>query len=190
MKKIGILGGTFNPIHIGHLALAQTVCDRLELDKVIFVPSHYPPHKSRKPVLAARHRLQMVRLATAGNKKFETSDFEIKQGGKSYSIDTLVHFKGKYPAKTKFYFLIGSDMVAGLKNWRKINKLVKVTSFVVVRRKGFDKIKSPYPLRMISTLDLGLSSSFLRQNLKKGRSVKYLLPQKVYEYIRQHRLYA
>jgi nicotinate-nucleotide adenylyltransferase len=109
VKRIGILGGTFNPIHIGHLAIAEEAREQLGLDKIIFVPCYLPPHKGSQDVLEARHRYSMVRLATKSNSLFTISDFEIKKQGKSYSIDTLKHFHLIYPQGTKFFFSVGSD---------------------------------------------------------------------------------
>lgn len=190
MKHIGILGGTFNPIHIGHLAVAQTVCDRLKLDKVLFIPSFFPPHKSQKQVIAAKHRWNMVRLAIQDNKKFQACDHEIRHRGKSYSILTLQHLHQTYPRNTKFYFIIGSDMLPGLKRWKRIDELLKLVRFVVVSRKGYTKTRVPYPYTVVSSLDLGISSSTLRQNLKKRKMVNYLLPEKVTAYIKKHKLYC
>jgi nicotinate-nucleotide adenylyltransferase len=189
MKQIGILGGTFNPVHIGHLAAAQTVMDALKLDRILFVPSFFPPHKSRRDVIAAKHRLAMVRLAIKDNPGFDASDAEIRRQGKSYSIDTLLELKRLFPGKTKFYFIVGSDMLAGLKNWRRIDALARLVTFAVVDRKGYANIKTPYRIRHVGMLDLGLSSSYIRQQLKSGRSVKYLLPEKVELYIKKKRLY-
>ena len=189
MKRIGILGGTFNPIHIGHLAIAQTVCDRLDLDKVLFVPSYYPPHKGHKNVIATRHRTKMVRLAIDHNPQFGFEDFEIKRPGKSYSIDTLKYLHRIYPAKTKFFFIIGSDMVKDLGKWKRISELLKLVQFVVVSRKGYGKLRTKYKARVVATLDLSVSSSYLRQSLRKNITVRYLLPDNVLQYIKKHRLY-
>ena len=189
MKQIGILGGTFNPIHIGHLAAAQAVRDALKLDEVLFVPSYYPPHKSKSAVIDAKHRMTMVSLAIRDNQKFSLCDLEIRRKGKSYSIDTLLELKKIYPAKTRFYFIIGSDMLKGLSAWRRIDELAKLICFIAVDRKGYRKINTPYRVKGVAMFDLGLSSSYLRQNLKQGKSVRYLLPEKVYRYIKKHRLY-
>jgi len=189
VKRIGILGGTFNPVHIGHLAVAQIVCDALKLDKVLFIPSFYPPHKSREHVLSVRHRAAMVQLAIKDNPKFKLNDFEIKHPRKSYSIHTLQYLHKFYPAGTKFYFIVGSDMLPGLKNWRRIDELSKLTQFIVVSRKGFKPVKTGFKVRTIPTLDLGISSSYLRRCLKEKKTVKYLLPEGVLAYIKKHKLY-
>ena len=189
MKRIGILGGTFNPIHIGHLAIAQTVCDRLNLDKVLFVPSYYPPHKGHKNVIDTRHRTKMVELAIKHNPRFGIEDFEIKRPGKSYSIDTLKYLHRIYPPKTKFFFIIGSDMVKDLGEWKRIDELLELVQFVVVSRKGYGKLRTKYKAKVVATLDLSVSSSYLRQCLRKNITVRYLLPDNVLYYIKKFRLY-
>jgi len=112
VKRIGILGGTFNPVHIGHLAIAQMASDKLRLDKVIFVPCNLPPHKSVKNMPSAHHRYNMVKLAIAGNDQFEISNFEIKKNGKSYSIDTLKYFRRLFGKSAKLFFIVGGDTVS------------------------------------------------------------------------------
>lgn len=190
MKRIGILGGTFNPIHIGHLAIAQVVADKLKLDKVIFVPSNRPPHKPDKNILNAQKRLQMVRLAVRTNSKFGVSDFEVKRPGKSFSIHTVRFLKSRYGKKAKFYFIIGTDVSPTLHTWKKINELTKLVSFVAVSRKGYKKEKSKMPFHRIETDDLGVSSSSLRKRLKAGQSTRYLIPDGVLNFIKKNRLYT
>ncbi len=190
MKRIGILGGTFNPVHIGHLAIAQTVLDEFKLDKVIFVPSNLPPHKRKKNVISARERYQMLCLAVKGNPCFDISDFEIKRKGKSYSIHTVNYFLEQFSKKTKFFFIIGSDMLAGLTSWKKFEELNRKVNFVAVNRKGFEKVKSKTKVKKIDTLDLGISSSYIRRCLRNGKTVKYLLPESVSNYIDKRKLYT
>jgi len=189
VKRIGILGGTFNPIHIGHLAIAQTVCDRLDLDKVLFVPSHYPPHKGHNNLIDTTHRRKMVQLAIKDNPKFGIEDFEIRRPGKSYSIDTLRYLHRMYPSGTKFFFIIGSDMVKDLGKWKRIDELLKLVQFVVVSRKGYGKLRTKYKAKVVATLDLSVSSSYLRQCLRRNITVRYLLPDNVLSYIKKFRLY-
>ena len=189
MKSIGILGGTFNPIHNGHLAIAQAVRDQLKLERVLFIPCFKPPHKSTQAVIAAKHRLAMIKAAIRDNKNFELCDLEIKRKGRSYSIDTIEELKQQYPKKTKFHLIVGADMLKGLKNWRRIKDLSRLVKFVAVDRKGYAGGKAHFPLRKLSVLDLGISSSYLRSNIKRGQSVRYFLPEKVNSYIKKHRLY-
>ena len=189
MKRIGILGGTFNPIHIGHLAIAQAAKEALNLDKVIFVPAHQSPHKNNDGLIAGEFRYDMVRLAVSGNTAFNVSDFEIKRPEKSYSILMLEHFKKLYPKGAKFFFIIGADMLGKLHTWHRINEILKLADFVAISRKGFEKARTKIRVKNISTLDLGLSSTYIRQQIKNGKSVQYLVPDKVINYIKTKHLY-
>ena len=189
MKRIGVLGGTFNPVHIGHLAIAESVCDDLKLKELLFVPCYYPPHKTKKSVIASKHRLNMLHLAIADNSKFRICEDEIKRKGKSYSIDTLEGLVKRYPVKTAFDFIIGADMLTGLKNWRRIDDLAKLVRFVVVGRGGYAKKDIVYRHKIVPAHNLNISSSYLRRCLRLRKSVKYLLPEKVYAYIKRHKLY-
>lgn len=188
MRRIGILGGAFNPVHIGHLVVADVVAEQLKLDKVIFVPCNLPPHKSGKGIISSRHRYNMVCLATAGNKKFEVSDFEINRDGKSYSIDTVIYFSRRFPRGTKIYFIIGEDNLATLYTWKRIDDLLKIVSFVSVNRSGgcgHQAIK----VRPVATPNLEISSSDVRRRIVAGKTVKYLLTENVIEYIKKQKLY-
>ena len=189
MKRIGILGGTFNPIHIGHLTIAEMVYERLRLDKVIFVPSNLPPHKSGKNVASAKDRYHMVRLGVRGNPRFEVSDYEIKKRGKSYSIETVSHFRDRYPAGTKLFFIIGSDLLPTLRAWKRIDEILKVVSFVSVNRPGFKEKKSKIKVRSITIPGLQTSSSYVRERITSGKTVKYLVPESVLSYIEKKKLY-
>ncbi len=192
MKRIGISGGTFNPIHLGHLFMAQTALEKFDLEKIIFVPSFWPPHKSRQNVLDASKRLQMVRLAVKDNPSFEVSDVEIKRAGKSYTIDTLRYFYGQYPTGTKFFFILGYDSFAGLHRWHQINELLKITSFIVINRPGFKPANPRIPQKKVFSAmmpGLDVSSSYIRKCLRSQKTVKYLVPESVLEYIHKNNLY-
>lgn len=190
MKRIGILGGTFNPIHIGHLAIAQVARETLGLDKVFFVPSNLPPHKSRKNVLPTAQRFHMVQMAIEGNPYFDISDFETKREGKSYSVDTVEHFDKLYLGKAKLFFIIGEDSFLTLDTWKNIDRIVKLASFVVVNRPGFDVENSKIKVKTIEMPGLDISSSAVRRCLRLGKTVKYFLPEKVLEYIKRKKLYV
>jgi nicotinate-nucleotide adenylyltransferase len=189
VKRIGILGGTFNPIHIGHLAIAQVALEKKQLDKVVFVPSYWPPHKSTKNVISARHRYRMVQLAIEDNTDFAICDYEIKRRKKSYSIDTVRYFETQYPAGTKFYFIIGEDSLETLHQWRDIDDILKIVSFVVVNRPGKDKGQSKIKVTSITMPGLDVSSSFIRKRTTSGKSIHYFVPPAVCEYIKKHHLY-
>ena len=189
MKRIGILGGTFNPIHVGHMTIAEMVCEKLKLDKVIFVPSCLPPHKSNKNVASAGDRYRMVSLAVRKNPHFEVSDYEVKKGGKSYSIDTVTHLKACYPSGTKFFFIIGRDLLPTLHTWKQIDDVLKMVSFVTLNRPGYKQEKSRIKVRAISIPELQVSSSYVRKRITTGKTVQYLVPDNVLDYIHRKKLY-
>lgn len=190
MKRIGIFGGTFNPIHYGHLIAAQTVGVELQLSETIFVPCAHPPHKTERELAPAKDRLAMIRLAIKNNPFFGVSDYEIKKGGKSYSIDTVRHFKTLYPRATKFFFIVGSDAAECLPSWKDVDELVKMVTFVAVNRPGY-RPGNPHAIKHKSMEIPGMeiSSSFIRHCLHKGRSIRYLTHHRVVEYIYKHHLY-
>lgn len=190
MKRIGILGGTFNPIHIGHLAIAQTVYEKLKLDAVVFVPSNLPPHKSSVGVADAKHRLMMAQLAVKKYPHFRVSDFEVKKEGKSYSIDTVRYFMQKNSSADKFFFIIGQDSLPTLNTWKDIAQLRRMVDFVVVNRAGVKSDEGNVKVRSLSMPALEISSSEIRQRIAQGKTARYLLPDGVEDYIRKHHLYS
>lgn len=188
MKRICLFGGTFNPIHNGHLTAAQVVANKLDVDEVIFIPCAQPPHKTISDLVSNKHRLSMVRRAISDNPIFSVSDFELKQGGKSYSIHTARYFKSKYP-KAKLYFVIGADALKTLHQWKEFNELRKIVSFVAVNRGGYKIPKVKERVKIITMPELDISSSFLRAHLPSDPVAQYLLPKKVFDYIQKYRLY-
>ena len=200
--KIGIFGGTFDPIHIGHLIIAEHACEELCLDKLIIIPAAIPPHKQNVKITDGRRRLAMARLAAKGNRKLVVSDIELKKPGVSYSIDTLEMIKQKMGKSASYYLVIGSDMVPDLHTWKNIGRLTEMCRFVVAVRPGLleeelKKIKLCLPKavrkRALSNILLNplvdISSTEIRQRIAKGRSIRYLVPQKVEKYIIRHSLY-
>lgn len=190
MKRIGILGGTFNPIHIGHLAIAQLAAQKLQMDKVIFVPCCLPPHKPSNTVISAADRLRMVGLAIEGNPLFSVADLEIKKGGRSYSVDTVEYFYKKFSRDCKIYFIIGADALTGLSGWRRVEDIMKMASFVVINRKGSGHAEVGKRIRFLDMPAIDISSSEIRRRLRAGESVKYLMPEGVINYIRRKKLYT
>lgn len=215
--RIGILGGTFNPVHYGHLAAAEEVRDRLKLDRILFIPSAIPPHKHEENV-PAEHRMEMVRLALAGNAFFEPSDLEIRRGGRSYTIDTVETLLQLYPGAALF-FITGLDSFLEIQTWNRWDRLVTLCSFVVLSRPGYrfgDLAKMDFmkpAVAELSGLDRGersqwvvksggltaflemiplydISSTDIRKRTREGRSIKYHLPEAVETYIINHKLYA
>ena len=198
-KRIGILGGTFNPIHLGHLLIAQDALEQMALDRVKFIPSATPPHKTAETLVNARARLQMIRLAIRGNDRFEADDIEIRRGGKSYSVDTLTELRRRDP-KADFYFIIGADSLRELHLWREAQRVVRLCTFVTVPRPGFEA--KPVVDRRLDAASrkrlrqhvlrghpCGIASREIRSRVASGRSIRYLVPDAVTEYIRRHGLY-
>lgn len=189
MKRIGIFGGTFNPVHMGHLAIAQIALESFDLDKVIFVPSRQPPHKNIEPLAPAKNRYKMVKMAIAGNDRFEISDVEIKRDGKSYTIDTLQYFQDIFSAKTKMFFIVGGDAFTTLPKWKEIDRVLKLATFIVVNRPGFETSGKMIKHLTVTKPGIDISSSYLRERIKSGKSVRYLVPEAVFWYIEKHGLY-
>ncbi|MCF7909888.1 MAG: nicotinate-nucleotide adenylyltransferase [Candidatus Omnitrophica bacterium] len=184
--KIGILGGTFNPPHIGHLILAQEMLDELKLDKIFFIPTNNPPHK-RGNQLEPRKRFLMTELAAAGNPKFKVLDLELKRKGKSYTCDTIAELKNKYP-QDKLYLIIGSDLAKGFKKWKNPEKIKRMATVIVAKRRG-SPFRSSKSFKQVDIIQVELSSSQIRARIKKGKIIQYLVPKKVENYIKKNNLY-
>lgn len=184
--KLGILGGSFNPPHIGHLVIAESVRAALRLDTILFVPSNIPPHKSNEKVVPSRHRLIMTALAIAGNPWFKLYAQEIERGGVSYTVDTLRQLHEKYP-RAGLYFIMGADLCSQFFSWKEPAEIKKLAQLVVVTRQGHGcTMKSVIEVNMPR---LEISSSFVRQCVKERKSIRYLVPDKVKKYIEQKRFY-
>lgn len=186
--KIGILGGTFNPIHLGHLIMAEEVADKLNLDKVIFVPTYMPPHKENSDIAPAVDRLKMVKLAIKNNKRFSVSDIEIRRKGLSYTIDTIREFKKLYP-EDELYFIIGSDLIKYLDSWKDLEEILKLIKFIVATRPGYPLDKIPQHISTINIRAIDISAYQIREAIKNNQSFRYLVPDEVYYYINKKGLY-
>lgn len=187
--RIGIYGGTFNPIHLGHLSLAQKALECLVLDQVVFVPAGIPPLKGTDNLVSAEHRLRMVQLAIAGNARFSISDFEICRAQKSFTLDTVRHLVQQFPAGSEFFFILGDDCVANLHRWKGIDELHERVTFARARRAGSNVPAQIPALLTIEMPLLDISSTELRQRLNTGKSVDELTLPTVAQYIQQHHLY-
>lgn len=193
--KIGIMGGTFDPIHTGHLVAAERAREEAGLDQVWFMPAHVPPHKDHAPLASGEDRLAMVRLAVAGNPHFAATDFELRLGGTSYTVDTMSILVRQYP-EYRFFSIIGADMVMYLPSWHRIGELVKLISFIGLQRPGTELALDTLPpdIRGSVTIAdmplLDISSTDLRRRLADGRSVRYLIPDPVRAYMEEKGLYA
>ena len=197
--KIGIMGGTFDPIHLGHLATAEAVREIFSLDEILFIPAARPPHKLRKNVTAEHHRLQMTILATQSNKFFRVSDMELKRKGLSYTLDTMDELHKTFGNSTELFFIIGADSLADLFKWHAAKELVAKCHFIATTRQGVDVNFSAVEkffgevakehIHRVTTPGLEISSTDLREKVRLGRSIKYLVPEAVEEYILREKLY-
>lgn len=187
-QRIGILGGTFNPPHLGHLLMAEQVGNQLELDEVWFMPTAKPPHAPGKTTIASQHRVKMIQLAIENNPLFKVQPYEIHRGGVNYTIDTMKHFVQTYP-ESDFYFIIGSDSANDLSTWKDIDELVQLVQFVGVRRPGEFPYQGQYPILWVDSPLIDLSSTEIRLRVYLEQSIRYQVPRKVEEYIQKHKLY-
>lgn len=187
-EKVGVLGGTFNPPHIGHLIIADQVRDQLDLDKIIFLPTAEPPHSSReKTTISSDVRVELLDLAIHTNPTFEMELYEVEKGGKNYTYNTMKALVDLYPA-VDFYFIVGADMIEDLPTWYEIDKLVELIQFVGVNRPGYT-VETDYPLIMVDVPLVDISSSAIRKKVALGCSIEYLVPEDVRNYIEQEGLY-
>lgn len=191
--RIGIMGGVFDPIHIGHLFTAEEARIKLNLDKVIFVPCRQPTHKRNDHVTAVKHRLKMSYLATESNPFFEVSRIEIDRPGISYTIDTIKEFRKIYGWNSGIFFITGADAFLEIETWYKKDELLTICQFVAATRPGYDlsKLHENFKkvLKVMEIPALAISSTDIRHRIKNGLSIKYIVLEEVREYIFQHRLY-
>jgi nicotinate-nucleotide adenylyltransferase len=190
LAKIGLLGGTFDPPHYGHLLIAQEALTQCDLDEIWFVPSALPPHKMDKKITSDEQRIEMVKKAITGHPYFSMSLIEFDRVGRSFTIDTVKELKEQY-CNNDFYFIIGADMVNDLPNWKGILELIDIVTFIGVKRPGY-VINSPFlhKVIMIEVPQLDISSSILRERFRKIRNTRYLLPESVREYIEVNQIYG
>lgn len=190
MERIGLFGGSFDPVHLGHLLVAQAALEELQLDRIFFVPAAHSPFKPDAKPTPSSERLQMLRLALAGNTRAEVDEQEIHRGGISYTIETVRDYSRRFP-KTKLFYLIGADHVASLPKWREAGELAKLVEFLIIPRPGESKAQIPDPFRgaYLMGFPLGVSSSQIRGRVKVGLTIEHLVPAAVAEAIRNNRLY-
>lgn len=186
--KIGILGGTFNPIHVGHLILAEEAREKLGLDRVIFVPAYLPPHKDTSDIAGAQDRMAMVKLAIKSNKYFSVSEIEIKRDGRSYTIETIKEFKKRFPSDD-LYFIIGSDLLKYLAEWKDLNEIIKMVKFIAATRPGYPLEEIPSYISTVAIRAVDISGFQIRRCVKENKSFRYLLPDGVHKYIIKNKLY-
>jgi nicotinate-nucleotide adenylyltransferase len=198
IQRLGILGGTFDPIHHGHLVAAQEACYQLDLDLVLFVPAGNPPHKPARPISAAAHRLRMVELAIGDNLDFALSRVDVARPGPCYTVDTLTLLREEWGTGYTFFFIEGADSLAEITTWYQPHRLIQLSELAVVSRPGVEldveRLEQELPglgerLHWVQMPQLEISSSELRARVRDGRPISYLLPESVERYIREQGLY-
>ena len=211
--RVGLFGGSFNPIHFGHLRAAEEVREMLNLDLLYFVPAASPPHKPEGDLAPAEHRLHMVRLATKGNRHFMVSDVEVRRGGRSYTIDTVRYFLSTLRPPSTLYLVMGTDQFVELDTWKECEELTRIASIAVhtrprdnepgpprislaaLGRFGYSKEQDHYvnptgqTLSFVPTTFLPISATQIRRKIQRKESINYLLPGDVVDYIGRHALY-
>jgi nicotinate-nucleotide adenylyltransferase len=186
-ERIGVLGGTFNPVHTGHLILARDAAEQFSLDRVLFMPCAQPSHKPASRLAPARRRVAMLRAAVRGEPRFQVSTLEIERGGISYSVDTLRELRRRHP-RADFFFVIGGDTVGELPSWKSMGELLRLCTFVAMRRPGFTASRR-IPVKRFRGHLVEISSSEIRARRAKGLSIRHLVPPGVERYITTKKMY-
>jgi nicotinate-nucleotide adenylyltransferase len=196
LKRYGVFGGAFNPVHMAHLIIAEDVRQQMHLDKVLFIPYSNPPHKNSEELLNAEYRLQMLRFAVEGNPFFEISDIEIHSAlnSRTYTVDTLMKLRELYKSDgVKFYLIIGLDNLIELHTWKDPGKLFLLSEVVVLNRPGYfiQSVENEYSRRVvyIPAPNIDISASDIKNKIREKKSIKYLVPEKVEEFILENNLY-
>jgi nicotinate-nucleotide adenylyltransferase len=191
--KIGIFGGTFNPPHIGHLIVAESVRDQLQFDRMLLIPSAQTPNKHDALLAPAEARLEMTRLAAEGNRAFGVSDIEVRRQGISYTVDTVIALAAENP-RAKLSLIIGVDNLLEFSSWKLPNEILSRADLVVLSRPGFDQRDAKNEFSRLATFvnvpQIGISGTDIRRRVKLGRSIRYLVPHRVGVYIERYRLYT
>lgn len=200
--RVGVLGGTFDPIHIGHLVAAEEVRAQLGLDRVVFVPAGLPPHKLTDDVSSVDHRLAMVKLAIVSNPYFTVSRVDIDRFGPCYTVDTIELLRdewGQAAGDVELYFILGSDSLADIVTWHKPERLIRLCRLAVMERPGYrvdmDELERLLPgitsrVHFINSPQLDISSTDIQKRVRQGLPIKYQVPEAVADYIYQHELYT
>lgn len=189
-RRVGLFGGTFDPIHLGHLVVAEWITDSLELDRTIFIPNNMHPFQKRTDITESHHRYEMVKRAIADFPRFEVSDVELKKDATSYTVDSLHYFRSAFP-DSQIYYMMGADNLNDFTSWKQPHEILKLVNLVIYNRPGIETDDSLEHERMIriDSPYIDISSSHIRHRIAKGRSFQSLVPAAVYTYIVNHKLY-
>jgi nicotinate-nucleotide adenylyltransferase len=192
IRRVGIMGGTFDPIHHGHLVAANEVADRFELDEVVFVPTGQPWQKANEPVSPAEDRYLMTVIATASNPRFQVSRVDIDRGGPTYTVDTLRDLHAVYGPKVQLFFITGADALEKILSWKDIDQMFELAHFIGVTRPGFELSDAHLPADTVSLVEvpaMAISSTDCRRRVAAGGPVWYMVPDGVVQYIAKRGLY-
>ncbi|GAB2953505.1 nicotinate-nucleotide adenylyltransferase [Micromonospora polyrhachis] len=192
IRRVGIMGGTFDPIHQGHLVAASEVADRFELDEVVFVPTGQPWQKADEPVSPAEDRYLMTVIATASNPRFQVSRVDIDRGGPTYTVDTLRDLRAEYGPKVELFFITGADALERILSWKDLDQMFELAHFIGVTRPGFELTDAHLPADTVSLVQvpaMAISSTDCRRRVAAGEPVWYLVPDGVVQYIAKRGLY-
>lgn len=198
MSRRGVLGGTFDPIHLGHLVAAQEALEHLSLDRVVFVPAGEPPHKQGRPLSAVGHRLRMLELGLEGNERFQISPIDLERPGPHYSADTVEILAREWGPEMEIWFIMGMDSLRDLGSWHEPQRLIRTARLAVAERPGVQldlhRLQHEIPglmerLHFLPIPEVEISSSDLQARVAEGRSIRYMVPDKVEAYIREQGLY-
>jgi nicotinate-nucleotide adenylyltransferase len=196
--RLGILGGTFNPPHLGHLVCAQEAYVQLHLDQLMLIPTRIPPHKPLDQEPGAEHRLELCRAAVADDDRFSVSELEVARDGPSYTVDTLAALKSLAP-DTDLFFILGGDVAAGLPQWREPERVLSLATLAVAGRRGTSQAAVEEALAQLQGGErtqyfrmprVGFSSTMVRDRVREGQPIKYIVPDAVASYIKEHGLYG
>lgn len=191
-RSVGIFGGTFDPIHTGHILIAVAALRQFRLDTIVFVPAKRSPHKPKSVFAPAEHRVQMVRKAIRGHSSFTISDVEVQREGLSYTVDTLESIQHLYPG-SRLFLLLGSDNIRSFDAWKNPKRITRMASLVVYRRWGYDltaRMLSRWSARVLEGPEIFISSTLIRKKVSSGRTIQHLVPPAVERYITNHNLYG
>jgi nicotinate-nucleotide adenylyltransferase len=188
--RAAVLGGTFDPVHVGHLYLAEEALRSINYDRIFLIPAKEPPHKKESGRVTPEIRIRLLRKAVEGRKEFIVEDCELKRDGTSYTIDTVKYLLANYSIQGKLGLVIGDDLIGGFQDWRQVDELTEITELVVAKRNSRVKLDLSYPHTYLDNLIIPISSTEIRNRISERKPYRYLVPENVYAAIQNENLYA